>query len=68
MFCTSLLFQAARAAHLEPEDRAVQGAVPEKAKPTGVRGHVAADLASALGAEVKRHGEPMLGEEAVQSL
>ena len=57
-----------QAAYLEPENRAVQGAVPEEAEPAGVRGHIAADLASALGAEVKRHGKPMLGEEGVQGL
>ena len=55
-------------AHLEPKNRAVQGAVPEETESAGVRGHVAADLTSALGAKVQRHGEPVLGEEGVQRL
>lgn len=46
----------------------MKGAVPKEAEPARVCGYVAADLASTLGAEVKRHGEPMLGEEGIQRL
>ena len=41
--------------HLQTQDRPPQGAVAEQAKTPGVGGHVAPDVAAALGAQVQRH-------------
>lgn len=56
----------AATAHLEPEDRAVERAVPEQSDAARVGRHVAADLAGALGPQVQRHGEALVGEVAIE--
>ena len=53
---------------LQAQHRAVQAAVAQQAQAARVGGHVAAQLAAALGAEVERHGEAARGEVGVELL
>ncbi|CRK12468.1 hypothetical protein BN1708_010508 [Verticillium longisporum] len=53
---------------LEAEDVAVQAAVAQQTQAAGVGGHVAADVARALGSEVEGEDVALLGEELVGRL
>ena len=53
---------------LHAEDGAVEVAVAEQPEAAGVGAHVPADVAGALGAEVERDHEALLGEVVVEVL